>query len=156
MKHNNTGLLEKHEGNLEILQSLLTDLTDLRGILKQAHWNLQGPTFIAVHKLFDSEASDILDLADTVAERIAVLGGRPKGFAKFVADNSQLQTPDDITEVNEWIHFVLGQYQSVSKYIYDNSSKVGEIDPASEDLMIEVVRRVDLGIYYIAGHDVEA
>jgi len=156
MKQNNTGLTEKNQPNLDLLQTLLTDLTDLRGILKQGHWNLQGPTFIAVHELFDSEASAILDLADTVAERIAVLGGTPHGFAAFVAQHSNLEVPGDMTKVEDWINFVLAQYQVISKFVYENSSKVGVVDPASEDLMIEAVRRIDLGIYYIAGHNVDA
>jgi len=156
MKHNNTGLSEINESVLQTLQTLLTDLTDLRGILKQAHWNLQGENFIAVHELFDSEAGEILDLADTVAERIAVLGGTPMGFARHVAQNTNLHEPSDITKTMDWIRFTRGQYQTISKFVYANSAKVGEVDPASEDLMIEVVRRVDLGIYYIAGHDIDA
>lgn len=156
MKHNNTGLGETNESVPKTLQTLLTDLTDLRGILKQAHWNLQGPTFIAVHELFDSEAGDILGLADTVAERIAVLGGTPKGYAMYVSQNTNLDEPINMNEVREWLFFVKKQYQTVSKFIYDNSATVGETDPASEDLMIEVVRRIDLGIYYIAGHDIDA
>jgi len=135
MKHNNTGLGEKNEQNLSLLQTLLTDLTDLRGILKQAHWNLQGPTFIAVHELFDSEASDILDLTDTVAERIAVLGGTPKGYAAHVAEATNLDTPGDLVAVEDWLSFVKTQYQTFSKIIYENSSSVGELDPALEDLM---------------------
>ena len=41
----------------ELLNQSLADLSDLYSQTKQAHWNVRGPSFIALHKLFD-------DLAD--------------------------------------------------------------------------------------------
>jgi starvation-inducible DNA-binding protein len=38
---------------IELLDARLADATDLQTQLKQAHWNVKGPTFIALHELFD-------------------------------------------------------------------------------------------------------
>ena len=37
----------------ELLNRRLADALDLQSQCKQAHWNVKGPNFIALHKLFD-------------------------------------------------------------------------------------------------------
>ena len=37
----------------ELLNARLADCTDLQTQTKQAHWNVKGPNFIALHELFD-------------------------------------------------------------------------------------------------------
>lgn len=57
-----------------LLNKHLAAAIDLQGQIKQAHWNVRGPTFIAVHKLFDQVAETALDAADRLAERAAGVG----------------------------------------------------------------------------------
>ena len=41
-----------------ILQDRLADSIDLQTQAKQAHWNVKGPGFIALHELFDKIAEE--------------------------------------------------------------------------------------------------
>src|SRR6476661_3427340 len=54
-----------------LLNQRLADCIDLQTQCKQAHWNVKGPTFIALHKLFDEVNEDVEEYVDLIAERIA-------------------------------------------------------------------------------------
>jgi starvation-inducible DNA-binding protein len=54
----------------ELLNVHLAAAIDLHSQLKQAHWNVQGPTFIAVHELLDKVAETVEGYADQIAERV--------------------------------------------------------------------------------------
>src|SRR6476619_3659237 len=77
----------------------LADVLDLQLQMKQAHWNVRGPHFIGLHKLFDEIHEDILEYVDLIAERIGQLGGIAEGTARSVAKRSKLQEyPLDIAD----------------------------------------------------------
>src|SRR5437588_10181792 len=75
---------------IELLNARLADCIDLQTQTKQAHWNVKGPTFIALHELFDKINEDLEDYVDDIAERAVQLGGVAEGTARAVARRSSL------------------------------------------------------------------
>src|SRR3974390_3269101 len=75
---------------VEILNARRADAVDLQTQCKQAHWNVKGPNFIALHKLFDEVNEDVEEYVDLVAERAVQLGGVADGTARSVAKRSGL------------------------------------------------------------------
>jgi starvation-inducible DNA-binding protein len=55
------------------LQQMLPDLVALSLHAKQAHWNVTGPAFLALHDLTDRIAADARTWADRIAERAVAL-----------------------------------------------------------------------------------
>jgi starvation-inducible DNA-binding protein len=76
---------------VELLNARLADCIDLQTQTKQAHWNVKGPTFIALHELFDGINEEVEDCVDDVAERAVQLGGVAEGTAGTVAKRSLLR-----------------------------------------------------------------
>ena len=70
----------------------LADAIDLQSQLKQAHWNVKGPNFIGLHKLFDDIYEAVGDYVDLVAERIVQLGGVAEGTVRVAAVRSRLES----------------------------------------------------------------
>src|SRR5688500_14883360 len=58
-----------------LLNDRLADCADLQSQCKQAHWNVKGPQFIALHKLFDDIYEATGECVDRIRERRAPLGG---------------------------------------------------------------------------------
>src|SRR5882672_7034854 len=84
---------------VELLNGRLADAVDLGAQAKQAHWNVKGPNFIALHELFDSVAEHVEDHIDTLAERITALGGIAHGTVAAAARTTTLKPyPEDITD----------------------------------------------------------
>jgi starvation-inducible DNA-binding protein len=150
---NHTGMNENAEVVEQILQTQLATCFDLYSQIKQAHWNLKGPGFIGIHQMFDNFAEEIINLVDTIAERIAALGGYPLGYLSAASANSELDNPvDDLVQDLDWVAFILDQHHQYSTKLYNDIKSVGPLDPASEDLLIEIVRSIDKNIYFLSGH----
>src|SRR5690348_3700386 len=75
---------------IELLQQRLADTLDVMMQVKQAHWTVKGPDFIALHKLFDKVFEAVAEQVDEQAERIAQLGGQTQGTVRFAAENSEI------------------------------------------------------------------
>ncbi len=73
-----------------MLNQQLADALDLHLQAKQAHWNVKGPSFIALHELFDEVVEEFEEYADEIAERAVVLGGTAYGTVRVAAGRSRL------------------------------------------------------------------
>src|SRR5437867_5356213 len=75
---------------VELLNARLADAIDLQTQTKQAHWNVKGPHFIALHELFDKINEEVEDYVDEIAERAVQLGGVAEGTARIASSRSTL------------------------------------------------------------------
>src|SRR6185436_17646072 len=81
-----------------LLNQNLADSLDLQMQAKQAHWNVKGSSFIALHELFDKVAEAAEDAADLLAERATALAGVAEGTVQVLAKRSRLAAyPLDIS-----------------------------------------------------------
>ncbi|MGB8182888.1 MAG: DNA starvation/stationary phase protection protein Dps, partial [Stellaceae bacterium] len=76
--------------SIEILNARLADAIDLALLTKQAHWNIKGPQFIALHEMIDQFRTEIDGHVDTLAERVVQLGGTALGTSQAVAKATTL------------------------------------------------------------------
>jgi starvation-inducible DNA-binding protein len=134
----------EREGVGRELQEVLVELVDLSLIGKQLHWAVSGTLFRPLHLHLDELVDSWRALADTVAERAVALGLVPDGQSRAVAAGSQLapvaQGPiDDHVVVRELTHRVA----EVSERVRDQMNRLGDVDLASQDVLIEVVRELE-------------
>src|ERR1700686_1925598 len=76
--------------SVAVLNRHLAAAVDLHAQVKQAHWNVRGPTFIAIHELFDKVADVVEGYSDTIAERAGALGGTAEGTIQTAVEHSFL------------------------------------------------------------------
>lgn len=89
---------------IDALNPILGMAVALAFSAKQAHWSVRGPNFRGNHKLFDEVADLGLAAADTVAERIRILGGRPRGTVQSAASGLLPAYPENITSEEEHLY----------------------------------------------------
>jgi starvation-inducible DNA-binding protein len=137
-----------------LLNRHLAAAIDLHAQLKQAHWNLRGPTFIAIHELFDKIADEAEGDSDKIAERAAQLGGAAEGTVQTAAERSFLP-PYKLGVAGEKDHLAavagaLAAFGESVRQAIDEAAGVGDADTA--DLFTEVSRGVDYQLWLVESH----
>jgi starvation-inducible DNA-binding protein len=139
---------------VELLNRHLAAAIDLHGQLKQAHWNVRGPAFIAVHELFDKVAGVAEGYSDAIAERAAGLGGVAEGTVQVATERSFLiPYPLRIADENEHIFAVaaaLAAFGQSAREAIGQSETFGDADTA--DLFTEISRGVDQQLWFVESH----
>jgi starvation-inducible DNA-binding protein len=137
-----------------LLNRHLAAAIDLHAQVKQAHWNVRGPTFIAIHELFDKIADVVEEYSDKIAERAGTLGGAAEGTVQAAAERSFLEPyrlgVADAARHIEAVTAALASFgESVRKAI-DESDQFGDID--TSDLFTEVSRGIDYQLWLVESH----
>ena len=141
-----------------ILADRLADATDLMLQSKQAHWNVKGPSFIALHELFDKVAESAEEWVDGLAERIVQLGGTAEGTVQATAGRTSL-APYPLTIVSgtdhvEALSSALAAFGRKARAAIDKTDKQGDRDTA--DLFTEISRDVDKYTWFVEAHNQRA
>ena len=138
----------------ELLNARLADVFDLYSQTKQAHWNVKGPQFIALHELFDDLAGELLDYADMIAERVTALGGVAMGTVRMAASATKLaEFPADAFDGMAVVEALAERYGALGATVragIDSADKAGDKDAA--DLFTEVSRGVDKSLWFLEAH----
>src|SRR5260370_15644916 len=88
--------------SIGVLNDRLADAIDLALLTKQAHWNIKGPQFIALHEMIDGFRTELDGHIDTMAERVVQLGGTALCTTPAVAGSTTLAPfPTDIYAAND-------------------------------------------------------
>lgn len=132
------------------LQQMLVDLIDLALIGKQAHWNVQGRHFIAVHAQLDELVDAWRSLGDDVAERAVALGVPPDGQARTVAAASEIDPlPDDTLSDSDVVEGVAERLAGVVVRTRERIHHAADSDPVTEDLLIQVAATLEKQLWMI-------
>ena len=148
-------LSEKTRRNvILILNDRLADAIDLQSQVKQAHWNVKGPNFIALHELFDKINEAVEDYVDDIAERAVELGGVAEGTARRVAERSSLseypaKAVDGRSRV-EALSSALAAFGVAARKGIDQANDLGDLNTA--DLITEVSRGIDKWLWFVEAH----
>ncbi len=141
------------------LQAMLVELIDLALLGKQLHWNVTGPLFRPLHEQLDELVESWRELSDVVAERAVALGYAPDGQAPAVAAVTELKPiARGVLEDHVVIRELSERMNDVADRARERMDRLGEIDAASQDVIIEVVRALEKQLWMIRvqfGHVVQ-
>ena len=140
--------------SVEHLNRLLAAAIDLHAQLKQAHWNVRGPNFIAVHELFDKVSTKAEDISDMLAERVGALGGTAHGTVQISAGRSFLVPyPLGLADGEKHIFAVAGTLAAFGQDVQEGITKATKMaDVTTADLLTEVSRTIDMQLWFVESH----
>src|SRR6266849_856113 len=140
------------------LNQLLADTMTLRDLYKKSHWQIAGPTFYQLHLLFDKHFNEQVELVDSIAERIQILGGVSIAMAPDVAETSQItRPPRGREEVPVQLSRLLDAHQIIVGQTRKMARRAVELgDDGTNDLLVsEVLRTNELQVWFLSEHLVD-
>jgi starvation-inducible DNA-binding protein len=136
---------------IELLNARLADAIDLQTQIKQAHWNVKGPNFIALHELFDKINEDVEDYVDDIAERAVQLAGVAEGTVRSAAKRSSLiEYPTNTTDGRGHVEAISSVLAAFGKSVRKAIDDANDLDTA--DLFTEISRGIDKWLWFVEAH----
>lgn len=137
-----------------LLNQQLADSLDFYSQAKQAHWNVKGMNFIALHELFDQVADAVIEMVDNIAERVTALGADAQGTVRMAAANSTLpEFPGDLDSGEAFVQVMVeraGAFANSNRKAATTALEAG--DEATGDLFVEITREMDKLLYFLEAH----
>ena len=140
--------------SIDLLNQSLACCIDLAMQSKQAHWNVKGPFFIGLHKLFDEVYEMADEFVDELAERCVELGGNAQGTVQQIGQHSKLPPyPIDISDGKDHVKALSTALSIFGACVRENSDKAEQFgDMDTMDLFTEVSRAVDKMLWFVEAH----
>ena len=139
----------------EQLNQLLADTMTLRDLYKKSHWQVAGPTFYQLHLLYDKHHDQQVELVDSIAERIQLLGGVSIAMAPDVAETTQIERPPrGREEVPVHLSRLVDAHQVIIRQTRKLARRASELqDDGTNDLLVsEVLRTNELQVWLLSEH----
>src|SRR5262245_52741921 len=139
---------------IALLNQRLAEAIDLQTQCKQAHWNVKGPAFIGLHKLFDDVNEDAEGYVDLIAERVVQLGGIAEGTIGVVEERSKLPDyPLGLATGAEHVAALSDALSAFGRAARITIEEMNELEDAgSADLLTEISRGVDKWLWFVEAH----
>jgi len=137
-----------------LLNQRLAEAIDLQTQSKQAHWNVKGPSFIGLHKLFDDVNEDVENYVDLIAERVVQLGGIAEGTIGAVEQRSKLPDyPIGIATGPEHVAALSDALSAFGRAARITIEEMNELEDAgSADMLTDISRGVDKWLWFVEAH----
>ena len=138
-----------------LLNRSLASAIDLERQATQAHWNVKGPNFIALHELFDKVAEATEEFSDLLAERVTALGGTAEGRLQAVTVQSAALPvyPGEVFSGREHVDALstsLAAFGRAVREAIDEAAQFGDADTA--DVFTEISRETDKQLWLVEPH----
>lgn len=137
-----------------MLDQRVADALELQSQAKHAHWNAKGPSFYALHLLYDSLADTLGTHADALAERIAALGGTAHGTRRMTSKATTLPAigSDDHAET-DYLEALVPSFALHARSVSDSAAQAEEAgDRGTADLLTGQVRELDQALFLLEAH----
>jgi starvation-inducible DNA-binding protein len=136
-----------------MLQTQLSRYNDLHLTLKHVHWNVIGPNFIAVHQMIDPQVALVRGYADEVAERIATLGGSPRGTADaIINEHTWTEYPHDRDCADVHLAALERVYSGIIADTRENIGRLQDLDVVTQDILIGHAAELEKFQWFLRAH----
>ncbi|HYB27151.1 MAG TPA: DNA starvation/stationary phase protection protein [Solirubrobacteraceae bacterium] len=131
------------------LQATLVELVDLSLFGKQLHWSVTGPLFKPLHEQLDEFVDSWRELSDVVAERAVALGYYVDGQSATVAGSGLARIERGALDSHVVVRDLSERLNDVADRVRERMDRMGDIDAASQDVLIEVLRELEKQLWMI-------
>lgn len=136
-----------------ILNPLIATLADLASQLHHAHWNVKGPDFYPMHKLFDDLYGNVDGALDDLGERVTALGGFAEGTIRQAVAGSLLGELVMASDSKSLVRDLIDKHALVSARLSGMIETLDTLgDPTTSNMLQEIQQMIDKNLYFLEAH----
>src|SRR6478609_6624946 len=103
------------------LNSLLADEHVLYIKTRRAHWNVEGPDFLSIHRFFEEQYKQLEEIIDDVAERIRTIGHYAEATLNgFLHETHLSEETREGNDSSGFIKTLLEDHESIIIHLREN------------------------------------
>ena len=140
--------------SVDLLNARLAEAIDLSLMTKQAHWNIRGPNFIALHEMLDGLRGELDGHVDTLAERAVQLGGMALGTSQIVAERTPLKAyPTDTHRIPAHMTALADSFAQSARLARQSIAEADEAgDLGTADIFTAYSLMLDKSLWLLDAH----
>ncbi len=146
---------DQRSATVSILNALLADEFVLYTKTRGYHWNVVGPQFSELHKLFETQYEQLDEVIDQVAERARALGGRAFGTLAEFSQHSRLkERPGEAPPAHDMIADLLGDHETLIRQLRQDADTVGGKygDTGTNDFLVGLMEDHEKTAWMLRAH----
>lgn len=144
---------EASSGTAQFLTPVALGLQALAVNGKQAHWNVRGTNFIAIHELLDTVVENAQGFADLAAERIVALGlPIDARLSSVAAKTAETAVPAGFTPWQQMISAIVTDMDAVIADVQAAIDGLDESDLTSQDVAIAIKAGLEKDRWFLSAH----
>lgn len=151
----NTGILPKNsEAVALILNTLLADEQVLYAKIRNYHWNVEGPSFMELHKFLEGMYEAIADTIDDTAERIRKIGHFAEGRLANYLELAHLLEGDYTKDPRQQQKNLLDDHETICRYIREHADEVQDKykDTGTNDFLVAVLKEHEKWAWFLRAY----
>ncbi|MGE9293700.1 MAG: Dps family protein [Puniceicoccales bacterium] len=122
---------------VEALRVVVADTYALMGQTHLCHWNVEGPSFFALHTAFEEQYTELFAAVDEIAERIRALDAYSPGGLKSLSDIAGMNNLPEKVGAEKMVASLVEDHAKLIKDAGKARDLAGDADDnETEDLMI--------------------
>jgi starvation-inducible DNA-binding protein len=133
--------IDLNESN-SLLSKLLADEMILYIKTRKFHWNVSGQSFMELHKLFQSQYTELEETIDEIAERINKLGGKTIGTTAEFAKYTRLkESPGHYPNQSDMLKELLKDHETIIIELRNDVGSIKYNDIGTIDFMTGILQQ---------------
>src|SRR3954462_14997645 len=103
------------------LNRLLADEHVLYIKTRRAHWNVEGPDFLTIHRFFEEQYKQLEQMIDDIAERIRTIGHYTEAtLAGFLKETHLTEETREKNDSLGFMRSLLGDHETIIIHLREN------------------------------------
>jgi len=142
---------EARKYSASAIQETLYELIALNHQVQQAHWNVTGDNFYALHELYGHFYDALNKKIDEVAERKLALDMPADGAPAQVTEKANLKSfPKGYVTGKQSVDALIRNYETISQRVYTRIQKTGEEgDLVTQDFLLATASMIDKQLWML-------
>lgn len=146
----------KTKADSDVIKGLNLTLADSYALLANthdAHWNVEGSDFFALHKAFQEQYEDLFEAVDELAERVRALDAHPQGGLRNLANAAGIDEFKSPLPAKDYVAgLIVGHEKTLADLVTLRDAAGNDSDLETQDMAIKRIQQHEKTLWMLKSY----